>query len=140
MDITVTQLLVICGVGSSLLFSWPISRFFPLPKKSLEDKLILLIIGWTIAPILEEGLFRWLPLYFFGLWGLIIGSSLWVVLHRPPQRYIPVACIGMALCILWLQGLGFLAIALHYGINFSVCLLLWFYDKDIREFREIISE
>lgn len=82
--------------GLSILYSFLLLVFIPYLLRAL----ILIIIGHRqsynydlqsilnlvsltvlLAPLFEEFLFRWLPKYFFGTRGLVIGSIIWFFFH-----------------------------------------------------------
>ncbi len=86
-------------------------------------------------PIFEELLFRGLPLFFFGVPGLIAASAVWVLLHPAWQlRYLSgfplwkkivftlttsgyYASSAILYSMMWLQGAGAIALVYHVGHN-----------------------
>lgn len=69
--------------------------------------------------VVEELLFRWLPWLYLGFWGIFGFTGLWVVLH-PPKHWVSLTIIGICFAWLWMNGLGWLAMAVHGLANVAM--------------------
>lgn len=84
-----------------------------------------------IFTIIEELLFRGVPLFLLGAWALLPAHILLALLHKHPVR---IAFAGISLIFtlrLWLGGSPLLAILFHLGHNMFIIMLFSViaYDK-----------
>ena len=101
-----------------------LSKDKPIITGTKEQKLFILLIAPIFAPILEELGFRYIPLMNYGLYGMIIATSIWILLHFK-IRYLPFYTImGTYFCYLWFIDMGWLAILIHVLWNTVNCLII----------------
>lgn len=82
-----------------------------------EDKsaLFMIVFGVILMPTAEEIVFRQVPLAFFGLQGLAVGSIIWTFAHG--RRALAIAPSALFYYKLWAAGMGIEAMAIHTAHN-----------------------
>jgi len=97
----------------AVIADYTLSKGKPAIVGTLEQKLFILLVAPIIAPIIEELAFRWMPLQWFGLYGMIGFTIAWALFHFK-IRYLPFyALMGTYFCYLWYIDMGWLAILAH---------------------------
>jgi len=117
-------------VAVSLDYS--LSKFKDIVTGTMEEKLSLVLLGPVIAPLVEELAFRWLPLKYFGLEGMVIFLGVWLFMHYiwvfasdhfKVRHLIFYTVMGVYFCYLWYVGMGWLAILIHSLYNTVFCIV-----------------
>lgn len=138
-------LVLVPAIVRLLVEDWLGVKYYPVIFSIVldDDKLRFLVYSVVVAPLLEEILFRGLPLYFFGIYGLILGSVAFILLHPlwqvkyvlPEYRlkmfltsliyYIPSTVF---FCLPWINGEGLVAVVYHMLHNLWVSILTIVYE------------
>lgn len=106
-------------------------RLLSLTRRDLVDLVILSIY----APIFEEFAFRGIPLFLFGIPGLIVGNLFWIIMHPfarswsfrefvsgLPGAFLFYGSASIFYSILWINSDWMLALLFHAFHNFAVWL------------------
>lgn len=103
-----------------------------------EDKsaAFMIVFGVILMPTAEEIVFRQVPLAFFGLQGLAVGSVLWTLAHG--RRAFAIAPSAIFYYKLWATGMGIEAMAIHTAHNavFVGIYLIGRYHKNRKKRRK----
>lgn len=108
----------------AVLMDYSLSKGKPAITGTTEQKLSVIILAPIIAPVIEELAFRWMPLQWFGLYGMIGFTVAWVLFHFK-ARFMPFYILmGTYFCYLWYIDMGWLAILTHVLWNTVNCLFI----------------
>ena len=99
------------AVGMALLV--PVNWVFKSERKDIPKLWEILIL----VPV-EDGLFRAIPMVFFGGPGLVAAHFAWAFAHRLPPTVVFALANGLLELRLWLGGMWMTAIALHIVHDF----------------------
>lgn len=113
----------------------------PLRNMAYEQAFRTVVLSALYYPLFEELVFRGLPYYFFGTVGVVVGSTVWVLMHPSWQlQYLTAYPLRKKIAFtvtstlyytanaifystIWLDGAGLVAIIYHMGHNFWLTLL-----------------
>ena len=111
-----------------------LSRGKPSLTGTTEQKLSVILLAPIVAPIIEELAFRWMPLQWFGLYGMIGFTTIWVLFHFK-ARYLPFyTLMGAYFCYLWYIDMGWLAILIHILWNTVNCLIIVYKEPSLANY------
>ena len=119
-------------VGVATGIDYLLSKFKTIVSGTLEEKLALILLAPVFAPVVEELAFRWMPLKYFGLEGMIIYTGIWIAAHIvwiffsdhfKIQYTILTILFSAYFCWLWYINMGWLAIILHSLYNTTFCII-----------------
>ena len=114
------------------VIDYSLSKFKVILSGTIEEKLSIILLAPIVAPVIEELAFRWMPLKYFGLEGMLIFTGIWIAIHLvwvfvsdhfKPQYVIIVATFSIYSCYLWYIDMGWLAIILHSLYNTAFCII-----------------
>ena len=113
----------------AVIVDYLLSKGKPLITGTIHEKLSVIALAPIVAPVIEELAFRWMPLQWFGLWGMIGFTAIWILFHFKARYIAFYAIMGIYFCYLWYIGLGWLAILIHVLWNTGNCILILKYKE-----------